>query len=137
MRCFVSTILVAFFVSHTSAKSMVSVGCTQVNCLVNPCISAMCPRDSGAVCKPNYCGGSCDFDFFSNGEKLTRRQCILDFCPLSHNLFCDKTEESLCAANTCRNHPQAICRKDCYCTAVFHDPVTLLQYDDCNAVYQL
>ncbi len=44
-----------------------------VQCLVNPCDSASCPRFDDAECRPNYCSGDCRAEFFRQNKDVTER----------------------------------------------------------------
>ncbi|CAK8698455.1 unnamed protein product [Clavelina lepadiformis] len=86
------------------------------------CFRAKCPAHPKAVCVDNDCGG-CLFDFFLNGRKLTREECIpRGPCPyLFPYPFCQRK----CRHATCRGHPDAVCEVDCSCSPAFYNPATL------------
>ena len=46
-----------------------------VMCLVDPCLTARCPRFLNAECRANFCGGTCTADFFRRGRRNVTAVC--------------------------------------------------------------
>ena len=44
-------------------------GIPEMTCEDDPCREAMCPSNSSAVCKPNFCG-SCTAEWFVGDERI-------------------------------------------------------------------
>uniref|UniRef100_H2ZEK3 TIL domain-containing protein n=1 Tax=Ciona savignyi TaxID=51511 RepID=H2ZEK3_CIOSA len=137
MRYLIALTIAVCCASQANARYVVCQnGQPPANCLVDPCYRARCPGVPDATCTADYCSGSCDFAFYHNWVKLTRRQCIVDICPMIVQPPCSHTDDTICATTSCPNHPTAVCRKNCYCRASFHDHVTLLPYSDCDKSHQ-
>nr|CAB3267843.1 zonadhesin [Phallusia mammillata] len=79
-------------------------GVPVVNCLVDPCQFATCPRFPQARCVSNYCGG-CNHDFYIGDKKIPKEKCECE----SNQIYYPGCKP---CQSTCEN-PNPVCTLDC------------------------